>query len=1779
MLNELANHLCRIFGTDQSYHAEQQGDGTYRKKAGLVTPAFLEKSIKNEGSVAIYQKNKDTSIRWICFDFDILKSNLEESKVRNAGRELNQRTKNFCLSLDELRIPYLLEVSGNRGFHVWITLSEPVGYQVGYDMLQAITEKAAFEFNKEQIAVDFFPATRTPTDGVGLGVKIPLSKHKKTGHYSQLLASPMEIDSWSPCETLDKNFICRNLEILRRHTGVAKRDIEKQLGVILDVSEDESVYKPRVKLIRIHNVGFTLDELRAHWALHPPLAILANKIFNEKKLTHEERKLLVGIFGNIDCKSDRQFGEHLLHQIFQQTSNYNAEITQRTIRALSSFYFPVQEQIERVAGATFSESLSVAALISACVPKYHEHKDATFNISHLDVEAARVAEQNYLLVNDEAQSKIVLNELSVLDSEELLTQVLELLKAPRAAKFYRHTRNEEKKARTLYTLEAPERVLTSCILKQLIYFFGLEPSENSLGYRVNKGFAGGYIFEPWLYLWIKFIANISGALEDKDNAEFYIVKADVSRFYDEIPHDNLKRMLLGGVNPKIDKKREQLTGDLEEEYKTLIDALFLITERVVGGTLGVPQGPAYARYLAELYLDNIDAKFDKWVSEGELRLYQRYVDDIFFVAPTVEAAQCALSDLTRELELLGLQLNSAKTVISKIKNFGEDFNRYRSQSKYAVDRVSKNFDNATETQQSVAITEFMKLVQSDSCEDDLSFIFSHLNGVPQLDRYKREKVVPTLKSGVGRGSVYKHLFTFVLDNPSNFELLYEIEKFTELQSEVLTSVFITALETNKSRIPELNKLFNEIRPRLSNTDLVAEHLCYISITFNPCIDLVDLRPEVIIKVLATVPSPENIQISPSLLSYLNTALNNIKSLSDFTRAIYPLCATKRMDKTGLNSLASTFYAKLATDEANDLLSVTSTPSINTAVTGLKFYYLLCLFSASNKNSSRDLLKAMWKYCAFVHNLYNIDSTRHVIPNWFIKIQDIEIDHAKCQFIISSIVDGNIFRGLTDNSKVFERFHTLLLIFFAFKNDDCQEIDVEEALDALKGKAVFYRWLIDRGSVQLFPSSRAWFEKNVIENSLIALKRQNEVLIRRPTNEFYRNSSPINEHNGYSELIEKYDPTRLKALAEALENLSVREKLSKLISVIEQGADTPRLPNIFCNERILDELSLRPFSLEFLESANLIFEDTSGGADSYINNRDNFIRCFLRAASNGRGAHQIKEINDKYINNVDAGIDLFGFVKLMCNQLADSGENESSFFFDVAAGAALYSSLLELDPIRRIERFTDVYHKFNLDLRDRHLYAVSREVSPADDCPLELLDTVEKSLGLIPTTVLPSLAFFLDKDIGYYRLALNKIVDSESTDANPLKLSDFRRVVHRTLVMSETIKLDKTSYKFFQVRLVNPVSGEMVPLVSKHAVLLDSSEHVYAVQKEGLAFVIAVQSSISKIYDSVVRRVSLYSSGDFVKDSFPGPVFDDAPILALDNFHRAVDVVATHRDIPRDRAKTLLTNWLRFLPHKFHRPLAALIAAHHVMTIEEVRAFISKVRLLIADKSLNAFLIKDVGDYNGTHRVLYSSGDIGRNVAGLSPASICDGAEAATIIADNVISGSQIISAIKYYATGEGHKESSMYFRISDSEKESLKTRLKDLRRLNLCTILYTSKGLANIMAECRSFLNSGIEVCVINGCDIGDDAYFGSTQLLGEVQKDEIRAMLSDRNQMNELYTYLAANSRKGHSGAVSVDDINKTNLVARYQSLPKKCFKFLYSGLKHDADCHPMVRILEVDE
>src|SRR5690554_1162180 len=149
--------------------------------------------------------------------------------------------------------------------------------------------------------------------------------------------------------------------------------------------------------------------------------------------------------------------------------------------------------------------------------------------------------------------------------------------------------------RTVHESDVKDKVLLGYLSKNLLKLFNIEMTN-----RNNS---------------IAVLSNIFSS-----NGRISIIKLDVKRFYDTIPHKGLLNVL---------RKNRLLTiHDLAliENYLNSSDP---------ATTSGVHQGTELSNVLAEIYFQSFDDQIKKF--SPDLIFCQRYIDDIFLVFSTVKS--------------------------------------------------------------------------------------------------------------------------------------------------------------------------------------------------------------------------------------------------------------------------------------------------------------------------------------------------------------------------------------------------------------------------------------------------------------------------------------------------------------------------------------------------------------------------------------------------------------------------------------------------------------------------------------------------------------------------------------------------------------------------------------------------------------------------------------------------------------------------------------------------------------------------------------------------------------------------------------------------------------------------------------------------------------------------------------------------------------------------------------------------------------------------------------
>jgi hypothetical protein len=206
----------------------------------------------------------------------------------------------------------LLELSGQKGYHLWLRFEEPVPcFRLRRWLLELVAAAGALP---EGVRVEVFPKRDRLRPGeVGPVVKLPLGVHGKTGRRCALLDERGE--------RVDDPF-----ELLRTTPPIPRRIV---MAAPAEAPEPAATSAPAAAAAPAAEVGAEARKLLEGCGV---LGYLAKKARDTAYLDHTERTTLLCTLGHLG-----EEGKAALHAIIGHTYNYSAEVTDRHIGRLPEF--------------------------------------------------------------------------------------------------------------------------------------------------------------------------------------------------------------------------------------------------------------------------------------------------------------------------------------------------------------------------------------------------------------------------------------------------------------------------------------------------------------------------------------------------------------------------------------------------------------------------------------------------------------------------------------------------------------------------------------------------------------------------------------------------------------------------------------------------------------------------------------------------------------------------------------------------------------------------------------------------------------------------------------------------------------------------------------------------------------------------------------------------------------------------------------------------------------------------------------------------------------------------------------------------------------------------------------------------------------------------------------------------------------------------------------------------------------------------------------------------
>lgn len=738
-----------MFVINTSAAGIQQKDGRYITKYIPITPTLIENMILSKGSMGCYQQGYRTGyIKWICLDFDC------KDKVNPDVFRLYKDTVLPVIQfLDTCNIKYLTEFSGRRGIHIWIVFDCIIKKSVGFRILKEIIKKTPIKADdpNREWDLDLFPATDTSRNNiVGKQVKFPLSKHK-SGGMSYFFVS----------DFVYRNDLCTDIFFEDQYQYLDEY-CENNIASVMNALDLNSIYDREynykykkyrfldIKNVSTDNIWEALRETKVFFHIY-------NRMKRGQAL-HKDWIVLLGTLSPCDKNGE------LVRAIFKEFPNYDEEKTTENIKKYKEKYFPATfEYLYYIYDLEIEDNLCpkmtgfiyLARKLGIPEEMIQEYSTLSEMKTITNVEDTVRKEKNYLLYNDESPDVYIWNQLNLMRKFDLARVENEINTAilngyfegfPEGFRIFVR-RESDSKNRSLISLSAKERVLTTQLALELCQEY--KRRWKSYSYRPSLT-SRTDIFYAWYQSWGDYIDRIRAFLEVPFFSAYKVMMIDLKGFYDHIDFLTVFEALKKDASDKAVNILKYLIG-----YNDC-----LMAQINTGKRKGVPQGPAYARIIAEIFLNRIMSEIESGY-ENDITIL-RYVDDIIIVSiPTFDIEKLFIDIQDVFLEY-GLPINTDKS-----KCFGMIGNLTEDQKALLLHSDNFNYELRFDQSNGVLLAQECKenlnryLRTHEFDMRSIGYIFGNKTLKEAKAYYFKNYKEAIISSDIGRGSNFRRFYQYV----------------------------------------------------------------------------------------------------------------------------------------------------------------------------------------------------------------------------------------------------------------------------------------------------------------------------------------------------------------------------------------------------------------------------------------------------------------------------------------------------------------------------------------------------------------------------------------------------------------------------------------------------------------------------------------------------------------------------------------------------------------------------------------------------------------------------------------------------------------------------------------------------------------------------------------------------------------------------------------------------------------------------------------------------------
>ena len=239
----------------------------------------------------------------------------------------------------------------------------------------------------------------------------------------------------------------------------------------------------------------------------------------------------------------------------------------------------------------------------------------------------------------------------------------------------------------------------------------------------------------------------------KTKRPFYIIRTDVSSFFESIPQEQFKHTIMD--NTLLSYKSKVFVNAILKEYEAEKAKLTGDESYGMKGGCGVPRGIGISSLLSEIYMRDLDSKIKK---RSEVIFYVRYVDDIFMLLadlPQGKDIEMYYGDLMENFKKKGLSLKPTSDAKCSL------FNCFEQKDKtFEVSYLGYKLTITTKVSKSVLksadVTYSMSDNKKERIKNRIDNTFKHFDTTNKHDLHQaRKDLVDSLKLITGNVKLHK----------------------------------------------------------------------------------------------------------------------------------------------------------------------------------------------------------------------------------------------------------------------------------------------------------------------------------------------------------------------------------------------------------------------------------------------------------------------------------------------------------------------------------------------------------------------------------------------------------------------------------------------------------------------------------------------------------------------------------------------------------------------------------------------------------------------------------------------------------------------------------------------------------------------------------------------------------------------------------------------------------------------------------------------------------------